>query len=75
MVHNSPGKTQLQGLHDNRRSSTLRLADQQMEMLGHDHVTENYENIAFADLFQNSEKQIASARQNPVTARGDNNCK
>jgi hypothetical protein len=41
--------------------ASLRFADQQMNVLGHDHIADHYEAIALAYFFQNAEKQIAAA--------------
>jgi hypothetical protein len=41
----------------------LRLADQQVDMFGHDHVTGDDELIAPAHLLQHGEKQIATSRR------------
>ena len=40
----------------------MRLADQQMNVLGHDHVAEDGELILLSHLLQNSEKQVAPPR-------------
>jgi hypothetical protein len=47
-----PGKTLLDHLHHHRRIASLRLADQKVEVLGHDDVTVNHELIPAPRLFQ-----------------------
>ena len=44
------GKALLQHLHRDRRRSLLRFADEQMEVFGHDHVSEHNKAVAFAGL-------------------------
>src|SRR5258708_7009548 len=72
----SAGKSLLQYLHDRGWSSTIRFADQQMNVLGHDHVSDDDETAAHAHLLQDFEKQIPPAdgpqqRSLVITARGD----
>ncbi len=43
----------LQDLHDRRRAPHLGFGDQQMHMLWHDYVADNYKAIAQARLLQN----------------------
>jgi hypothetical protein len=57
-----PGKAEFESLHHGRRILLLRLADQQMNMLGHDHVADDDERIALAHLFQHRQKKVAAAR-------------
>ena len=52
-----PRHALLQDLHDRGRSSLRRLADEQMNVVGHDYVTRQREPIAIADLTQNFDKQ------------------
>jgi len=59
----APRKAQFQSLHDRRWRTILRFADQQMRVLGHNHVTEDYELIPLSYPFQNSEKQVAPPRK------------
>jgi hypothetical protein len=75
MIEQAPRKAELQGLHHHRRRAALRLADQQMKVLGHDHVSENHNAVALPHLFQHGEQQIASPRTNPGQAAGDSNCR
>jgi len=44
-----------------RRISTLRLGEEKMNMLRHDHVTDDYKLMTLADLLHGFEKQIARA--------------
>jgi len=44
----------------NARIAALRLANEQMKMFGHDHVTDYNELVAFACFIQELEKQIAA---------------
>jgi hypothetical protein len=55
-------KAEFQSLHHRRRRTLLRFADQQMKVLGHDHVAEDDELIPLSYLLQNSEKQVAPPR-------------
>jgi hypothetical protein len=48
-------------LNHGRRVLLLRFADQQMNMVGHHHITDNDERITLSDLLQHSEKQVAAA--------------
>src|SRR5579864_3173552 len=50
-------------LHYRRRTSHLRFGEQQMNMFGHDHVTNDDKSIALARLFENREKAVASPRR------------
>lgn len=58
-----------QYLHDSRRISTLRFADQQMEMCGHDDVTDDHEVVAAANLFESLQEQAADV------GGADNSCR
>jgi len=54
----------------------LRVADQQANVLGHDHVPGNHELIPPAHLLQHSEKKITTGRRAkqrlpPITTAGD----
>src|SRR5579863_57332 len=55
----TPRKTLFKRLHHDGRVGSLRLADQQMHMLGHDHISNHDKTIALADLFQYLEEQVA----------------
>jgi|HubBroStandDraft_2_1064218.scaffolds.fasta_scaffold42266_3 hypothetical protein len=52
-------------LHNTRWIALLRLADQDMNVVGHGHVAYDYEAITLADLFEHCEELIATlpARQ------------
>jgi len=58
----APRKTNFQSLHHDGRILLLRFADQQMNVFGHDHVADDDESIALADLLQHSQKQVPTAR-------------
>jgi hypothetical protein len=58
----APRKTKFQSLHHDGRILLLRFADQQMNVFGHDHVANDDEGIALADLLQHSQKQVPTAR-------------
>jgi hypothetical protein len=60
LAMHQPGKTLLDHLHHHRRIASLQLAHQQVEVLGHDHVTVNHELIPAPRLFQHLEKQVAA---------------
>ena len=69
-------KSKFESLHYGRRSLHLRLADQQVNVLGHDHVTYDHERVASAHLLQDSQQQITTAggpkqRLPPITTAGD----
>ena len=70
------GETLLHHLHDRRRRSRLRFANQQMKVLGHDHVPDDHKPVLLPCLFQDFQKPVAAARApqiRPVrmTATGD----
>src|SRR6266436_4756248 len=44
-----------------RRISALRLGEEKMDMLRHDHVTDDYKLVALADMLHNFEEEIARA--------------
>ena len=56
-------KAEFESLHHGRGSLLLGLADQEMDVLRHDHVTQNDELIASSDLLQHSQKQVATSRR------------
>jgi hypothetical protein len=73
---NASRKSELKSLHHGRRGLDLRFADQQVNVLGHDHVAGYHEMVPPAHLLQYSEKKIATARRAqqrlpPVTTAGD----
>jgi len=53
-----PCEALLQDLHHARGRASLRLTDQQMDVLRHHHVAHNHEAIPLAYLFYNSEKLV-----------------
>src|SRR5713101_6262187 len=66
----------LQHLQHRRRRASPRLADQQMHMLRHDHVTQKPETVFPADAREFSHKKISRTtasqkRQPPVATEGD----
>ena len=70
------GKALLQHLQDNGGISALRLCEQKVDMLGHNHVSDDHEAVTTADLFEDLEKQIApwfgvEQRTTLVTTEGD----
>ena len=56
-------KSKFKSLHHGRRGLYLRFADQEVNVLGHDHVTDDHELIAPAHLLQHSEQQVTTARR------------
>ncbi len=72
----APRKALFDGLHHGGRIASFRLAEQQMDMLGHDDVAHHNEMIASADVFQRFNKQVAPGgeieqRAPLVTTSGD----
>ena len=66
----------LQHLHYHRRIGDVRLADRQMNVLRHDHKSEQAEVIAVADLAENLKERVArfgrpQQRHAPVAAARD----
>ena len=51
-----------QNLHDGGRRSYLRLGDEQVEVLGHDHISHNHETVALASLFEDGEEPVAASQ-------------
>jgi len=73
---NCSRETLLQHLHHGGRISFLRLAQQQVDMFRHNHVTDHDEMVASPNLFQDFQKQIATTSRGDqwaslVTTRGD----
>ena len=73
---NAARKAEFESLQHRGRSLLLRLADQQVKVLGHDHVADHHELIAAAHLLENGEKPIPTGNRAeqglpPVTATGD----
>ena len=60
LPQNAARKAEFESLHDSRRSPLLRFANQQMNVLGHDHVADDHELISAPDSLKNGEKQIAT---------------
>jgi hypothetical protein len=59
---NAARKNEFESLHDRRGSLLLRFADQEVNVLRHNHVTGNDELIPPAHLLQHSQQQVAAAR-------------
>ena len=71
-----PRDTLLEHFENGRRSAASRLGNEQVDVLGHDHVTDQLEPKLFADLAENLDECIPSARRvekrkSPVTTEGD----
>src|SRR5271157_4194029 len=69
-VTNQPSRNRLfDGLHRAGQRSVFRFADQQMHVLGHDHIADYIEVVASPALFQRDFKQMhrAGARQQRLT--------
>ena len=69
-------KSELKRLHYGRGILLLRFADQQVNVLGHDHVTDDDELVALAHPLQHGQKHAATARRgekrlSPITTAGD----
>src|SRR5271157_3211799 len=58
VTNQTAGNRLLDGLHGAGQRSVLRLADQQMHVLGHDHVTDEIEVVSPSALFQRDFKQM-----------------
>jgi hypothetical protein len=67
-------KAEFESLHDGRGSLLLGFADQEMDVLRHDHVTHNDELIASSHLLQYGQKQVATVAACRAMAVADNNC-
>lgn len=52
-------------LHDSGRIPLLGLADEQVEVFGHDHITHDDEPIFAADFFEDLQEEIAASRGSP----------
>ena len=71
-----PRNILLQHLHRDRQLRPLRLRDQQVNMLGHDHVSRNVKPVPLARPLQRLLKDVAGsrypqARRALVTAKGE----
>src|SRR4051812_25091079 len=65
----------LQNLHHHGNSIPPWFADQEMNVLGHDHESDDFKVVTLAYRFEDSEKHIAPTRGvqkrfTPITARG-----
>jgi hypothetical protein len=62
--------------HDKRRISPLQPGKQKMDMLRHDHITDNYKLMALANLLHNFQEEVARAgcaeKRTPLIAAGSN---
>jgi len=56
------GETFFDYLHHDGRVFDLRLGDEKVEVLGHDHVSDNYEAVSQPCLLQNPQEQVAPLR-------------
>jgi hypothetical protein len=73
---NAPRKAQFERLHHRRWILFFWFTDEQVNVLGHDHVSHNDEPIALAHLFEHGEKQVATflcvkQRTALITTAGD----
>jgi hypothetical protein len=71
-----PRDALFQGLHHVGRSSHIRLADQQVDVLGHHHKSEQREIVPATDRGEDLEKAVpgtsgSQQRQSPVAAERD----
>jgi len=57
---NAPRKAEFESLDHGRGSPFSRFADRQVNVLGHDHVSNDDELIALANLFEHGKKQVAT---------------
>jgi hypothetical protein len=58
----APRKAEFESLHHGRRILLLRFTNQQMNVLGHDHITGHDELIALPHLLQHRQKKVTEAR-------------
>ena len=58
----SMGEGLFQGGQHQRKISALRLAEEKMDVLRHDYITDDYKLMSLADPLHNFEKEIARAR-------------
>jgi len=58
----APCEAEFESLHHGSRIFLLRFADQQMYVLGHDHVANDDKLIALAHLLQHPQKEVTAAR-------------
>src|SRR5207237_9657448 len=59
-TENPLGKTLFQHLHHDGWISLVRCAEQEMEVLGHDYISQNYETIALTHLLEDRQEEIAA---------------
>ncbi len=59
-TENPLGKTLFQHLHHDGWISLVRFADQEMEVLGHDYISQNHETIALTHLLEDRQEEIAA---------------
>ncbi len=76
LYHDASRESKLKRLHYDRGVPLLRFTDQKMNVLGHDHITDNDELVALAHPLQHGQEHIATARRgekrlSPITAAGD----
>ena len=57
---NPSSKTLFQDLHHDGWISLVRFADQEMEVLGHDYISQNHETIALTHLLEDRQEEIAA---------------
>jgi hypothetical protein len=70
----APRKAEFESLHHGRRIRRLRFADQQMYVLGHNHVANYGELMALVHLLHHRQKEVTAAGCRARTV-GDNNCR
>jgi len=61
-----PRESLLNRLHDAGRIALLRFADQQVDVLRHDHVTYDNETVALPYLFEDAQEQITPRAAQPA---------
>jgi hypothetical protein len=76
LAQHRPRKPLLEHLDHNPGIGSLGLAKQQMNMLRHNHITDDDEAIALPHLFKNTKKEIAprrslKKRESAITTKGD----
>jgi hypothetical protein len=59
---NTPRQSLLEHLHDRGLSTAFRFTDEQVKVLRHHHVSDHDEVVASANLFKDSQEQIAFFR-------------
>ena len=76
LATHTPRQALLQDLHHGRRRSLGRFADEQVNVLWHDDISDQRESVAVAHFAQNLHEKIFGAnrskqRQAPITTAGD----